>query len=76
VSIAPGGFDALDRKIIAALQADGRASWTEIAERTGTSVATATRRGQSLFAAGVVRVGVSRDINAPGASDLFMALPS
>jgi len=72
VSISPSRFDALDRRIVAALQADGRASWTEIAERTGTSVATATRRGQALFASGAVRVGVSRDINAPGASDLFM----
>ena len=72
MSIAPVRFGQLDRKIIAALQADGRASWTEIAERTGTSVATATRRGQHLFAAGAVRVGVSSDINSPGASDLFL----
>ncbi len=70
--LAPTRFGQLDRKIIAALQADGRASWTEIAERTGTSVATATRRGQALLAAGVVRVGVSSDINSPGDSDLFV----
>jgi DNA-binding Lrp family transcriptional regulator len=72
VSLAPIRFGQLDRKIIAALQADGRASWTEIAERTGTSVATATRRGQALIGAGVVRVGVSSDINSPGDSDLFL----
>lgn len=72
MSIAPAGFGPLDRKIIAALQLDGRASWTEIAERAGTSVATATRRGQNLFASGAVHVGVSSDINSPGASDLFL----
>jgi DNA-binding Lrp family transcriptional regulator len=72
VSLAPIRFGPLDRKIVAALQADGRASWTEIAERTGTSVATATRRGQALIGAGAVRVGVSSDINSPGDSDLFL----
>lgn len=72
MSIAPTRFGQLDRKIIAALQADGRASWTEIADRTGTSVATATRRGQALLASGAVRVGVSSDINSPGDSDLFV----
>ncbi len=72
MSIAPTRFGQLDRKIIAALQADGRASWTEIAERAGTSVATATRRGQNLLASGAVRVGVSSDINSPGDSDLFL----
>jgi DNA-binding Lrp family transcriptional regulator len=72
VTVAPTRFGPLDRRIIAALQADGRASWTEIAERVGTSVATATRRGQTLLAAGAVRVGVSSDINSPGDSDLFL----
>jgi len=72
MSIAPTRFGQLDRRVIAALQADGRASWTEIAERAGISVATATRRGQSLFASSQVRVGVSRHINSPGAADLFM----
>lgn len=72
MSLAPANFGQLDRRIIAALQADGRASWTEIAERAGTSVATATRRGQALLTAGAVRVGVSSDINSPGAADLFL----
>lgn len=72
MSVPPAQFGQLDRRIIAALQADGRASWTEIAERAGTSVATATRRGQNLFATGAVRVGVSSDINSPGAADLFL----
>jgi len=72
VSITPTRVRLLDRRIIAGLQADGRASWTEIAERAGTSVATATRRGQDLLASGAVRVGVSSDINSPGAADLFL----
>jgi len=72
VSIAPTQFDQLDRRIIAGLQTDGRASWTEIAERAGTSVATVTRRGQQLLVSGAVRVGVSSDINSPGAADLFV----
>lgn len=70
--IVPTDFDELDRQIIAGLQADGRASWTDIAVRSGTSVATITRRGQQLLQSGAVRIGVSRDINSPGAADLFM----
>lgn len=62
----------LDRRIIAALQVDGRANWTEIADRSGSSLATVTRRGQQLFASGAVRVGVSSNINSPGANDLFV----
>lgn len=64
--------DELDRRIIASLQADGRASWTEIADRVGSSLATVTRRGQQLIGRGVVAVGVSHAINTPDASDLFV----
>lgn len=70
--IAPQQFDALDRRIIAALQIDGRANWTEIAERSGSSLATVTRRGQHLLTSGAVRVGVASNINIPGAADLFV----
>jgi DNA-binding Lrp family transcriptional regulator len=72
VSIAPNQFDDLDRRIIALLQKDGRASWTEIAERSGASLATVTRRGQQLLTSGAVRVGVTSDINSPGAADMFV----
>ena len=72
MTIAPEQFDLLDRRIIAALQVDGRANWTEIAERSGSSLATVTRRGQHLLASGAVRVGVSSNINSPGAADLFV----
>ncbi|GAA5187834.1 hypothetical protein GCM10023322_37050 [Rugosimonospora acidiphila] len=65
-------LDELDRRIVIALQANGRASWTEIAEQCGTSVATVARRGQQLLRDGVVRVAVMPDINHDGESDLFM----
>ena len=64
--------DELDRRIIAVLQADGRASWTDIADRVGSSLATVTRRGQQLLGSGVVAVGISHAINTPDASDLFV----
>ena len=72
MTLVPESFDELDRRIIAALQRNGRASWTEIAEQTGTSLATATRRGQALLQAGVVRVGVSTGIHSPGTADMFV----
>ncbi len=49
-------LDPTDRKIVAALQANGRASWTDIAQLVGTSVTTVARRAQQLFADGLVRV--------------------
>jgi DNA-binding Lrp family transcriptional regulator len=51
-------LDDLDRRVIACLQADGRASWTAIAHRCGSSVATVARRGQRLLADSTVRVFV------------------
>jgi DNA-binding Lrp family transcriptional regulator len=66
------GLDELDRRIVAALQMDGRASWTAIAERCNTSVATVARRGQQLLTDGIVRVGVVPDINHAGPADLFI----
>ncbi len=65
-------LDGLDLRIISALQSDGRASWTEIAEKAGSSLATVTRRGQHLLSSGVVAVGVSHAINTPVAADLFV----
>ena len=53
----------LDRRILVALQQDGRASWTSIAEFAGASVSTVTRRGQQLLNAGIARVGI---LHAPG----------
>lgn len=66
-----GRLDPLDRRIVAALQSNGRASWTEIAELCGVSVATAARRGQQLLRDGIVRVAVVPDISFGGAADLY-----
>jgi DNA-binding Lrp family transcriptional regulator len=65
-------LDELDRRIVIALQGNGRASWTEIAEQCGTSVATVARRGQQLLRDGVVRVAVMPDIMHDGEADLFI----
>lgn len=46
----------LDRRIIGALQFDGRASWRRIAEALGEPLRTVTRRGVDLLAAGTVQV--------------------
>jgi DNA-binding Lrp family transcriptional regulator len=67
----PPAVDDLDRRIIACLRADGRASWTEIAGRCGTSVATVSRRGQRLLADGVVRVAVMPVTAYPGHGSMF-----
>lgn len=64
-------FDDLDRRIIACLRADGRASWTDIARRCDTSVATVSRRGQRLLADGTVRVAVVPTTRHPGRSSMF-----
>jgi DNA-binding Lrp family transcriptional regulator len=64
-------FDDLDKRIIACLRADGRASWTDIARRCGTSVATVSRRGQRLLADSTVQVAVVPTTAYPGRSAMF-----
>jgi DNA-binding Lrp family transcriptional regulator len=49
-------LDALDRRIVGALQIDGRASWRRIADVLGEPVRTVTRHGTSLLDEGAVRV--------------------
>ncbi|NYD77454.1 Lrp/AsnC family transcriptional regulator [Arthrobacter cupressi] len=49
-------LDGLDRRIVAALQVNGRASWRRIAEVLGESFSTVTRRGMALLESGTVRV--------------------
>ncbi|TCP47861.1 DNA-binding Lrp family transcriptional regulator [Tamaricihabitans halophyticus] len=46
----------LDRRIVAALQLDGRCSWAEVARLAGTTESTAARRGGKLLEDGTVRV--------------------
>lgn len=62
----------LDRRIIVALQQNGRASWTSIAEIIGSSVATVTRRGQQLIADGVVKITVLPTPSSFGQVDMFV----
>lgn len=49
-------LDALDRRIVGALQVNGRASWRRIAEVLGEPFSTVTRRGLALLESGTVRV--------------------
>lgn len=48
-------FDAVDRKILQALQIDGTLSQTTLAERVGASAASCWRRVKALEAAGALR---------------------
>ena len=54
-------LDDLDRKIAAALQIDGRATWRQVARVVGTSESTVARRAQSLLDAGAMRVSALAD---------------
>ncbi|GAA2422690.1 Lrp/AsnC family transcriptional regulator [Streptomyces coeruleofuscus] len=49
--------DSLDRRIISALQIDGRASWHGIATALGEPERTVVRRGTRLLDSGLVRIG-------------------
>ncbi|MCX5339228.1 Lrp/AsnC family transcriptional regulator [Streptomyces atratus] len=49
-------LDELDRRIVAALQVNGRASWRRIAEVIGEPERTVARRAARLFDAGMVKV--------------------
>lgn len=52
----PVSIDDLDRRIIGALQIDGRASWLRIARVLGENERTVARRGSRLLESGMVRV--------------------
>lgn len=54
-------MDDLDRKLVAALQVNGRAGWARIAAATGVSERTVTRRLVPLLARGTVRVTAIRN---------------
>jgi DNA-binding Lrp family transcriptional regulator len=56
------GLDGLDRKIIGALQVDGRASWRRIASVLGESFSTVTRRGNALLESGLVRIAAMDNV--------------
>ena len=59
MAAGPYDLDPTDRRIVAALQVNGRASWTEIAALIGTSVTTVARRAQQLITDGLVRVAAA-----------------
>lgn len=65
-------LDELDRRIVVALQQDGRASWTAIAEMVDASLPTVARRGQQLIADGIVRIAVSPAPGSTGPADAFI----
>lgn len=54
-------LDDVDRRIVAALQTHGRASWQQIAKAVGASDTTVARRAHRLFTSGMVRVVASTD---------------
>jgi DNA-binding Lrp family transcriptional regulator len=56
----------LDKRLIVALQRDGRASWRAIADAVGAPVSTVSRRGQQLLADGVVRIVAVPALEADG----------
>lgn len=55
-------LDELDRRIVGALQVDGRASWRRIAGVLGESFSTVTRRGNALLESGLVRVAAMDNV--------------
>ncbi|GAA3665966.1 Lrp/AsnC family transcriptional regulator [Nonomuraea antimicrobica] len=65
-------LDDLDRKILAALHVNGRASWTDLAQLLGISTTTVARRAQHLFGAGLARVAVLPHPEHEGPVDLFV----
>ncbi|TDD20544.1 Lrp/AsnC family transcriptional regulator [Nonomuraea diastatica] len=65
-------LDDLDRRILAALHVNGRASWTDIAQLLGISTTTVARRAQQLFAAGLARVAVLPHLECDGPVNTFI----
>jgi DNA-binding Lrp family transcriptional regulator len=66
-------MDAVDRKILAELQQDGRLTITELAERVGLSVSPCHRRLRALEQAGAID-GYRAHINAAALGLTFEAL--
>ncbi|MCU1442889.1 MAG: hypothetical protein JWQ59_1039 [Cryobacterium sp.] len=65
-------LDELDRRIIVALQEDGRATWRAIAGTVNSSTGTVARRGQQLLASGVTRIAVVPALGSKGQVDSFL----
>lgn len=58
--------DSLDRSLLSALHAEGRAPWPKIASEIGSSVSTVRRRYESLHGRGLVRVIGRTDVSRLG----------
>lgn len=65
-------LDDLDRRIVVALQHDGRASWRAIAAAVNSSTPTVARRGQQLLASGIIKVAVVPALDAIGEVSTFL----
>jgi DNA-binding Lrp family transcriptional regulator len=65
-------LDELDRRIVVALQHDGRASWRAIAKMVNSSTATVARRGQALLSSGVTKIAVVPALGSKGQVDSFL----
>ena len=59
--MAAGKIDAIDRKILAELQADGRMTNVELSRRVGISAPPCLRRVRALEEAGLTVSGTSPD---------------
>ncbi len=59
-------IDALDRQIIRELTVDGRASFSEIAQKIGTSTDTIVKRYHRLKERGVIKVSIQINLNRLG----------
>lgn len=65
-------LDELDRRIVVALQHDGRASWRSIAKMVNSSTATVARRGQQLLSSGAAKVVVMPALSSSSPVSLFV----
>ncbi|MCG5219503.1 Lrp/AsnC family transcriptional regulator [Streptosporangium sp. KLBMP 9127] len=65
-------LDLLDRQILAELNVNGRASWTDIAQVIGTSTTTVARRAQQLIGDGMICVAALPHLEHDGPVDIFV----
>lgn len=71
-AIQTGTLDDLDRKLTIALQQNGRASWTALAELLDVAPTTIARRGQELLKSGLIRIVGLPTLNTEGPLDIFL----
>ncbi|MQY31779.1 Lrp/AsnC family transcriptional regulator [Nocardia aurantia] len=69
--VAEAALDALDRRLLAQLQEDGRASYAILAAAAGTTPGTARMRVMRLIDEGIVRIGA---LSTPGHGDTEVAV--